>query len=163
LTERGAQDQRARAVAVVPAPSPSWYLSGVELWQLLAHGLMGPRAKLRGTSAPHLCTGRPTPRGQELRLCNFAPDTVRFEILVHLLTSQNHQSEPESGAVGSHLQGGGSAHHCSEMVYLWYKQGILCTGECGALAALVSRREGVPAGGAEGAGQNTSPRTCQAR
>jgi hypothetical protein len=52
----------------------------------------------------------------------------------------------QTRAVRSHLQGGGSAHHCSEMVYLWYKQGILCTGACGALAALVSRREGAPVG-----------------
>jgi hypothetical protein len=33
-----------------------------------------------------------------------------------------------------------------EMVYLWYKQGILCTAACGALAALVSRREGALVG-----------------
>jgi hypothetical protein len=30
--------------------------------------------------------------------------------------------------------------------YLWYKQGILCTGACGALAANASRREGAPVG-----------------
>jgi hypothetical protein len=38
------------------------------------------------------------------------------------------------------------AHHCSEMVHLWYKQSILCKGACGALAALVNRREGAPVG-----------------
>jgi hypothetical protein len=58
------------------------------------------------------------------------------------------------------------------MVHLWYKQGILYKGVCGALAALVSRREGALVG-ASGVGrlrvskgllsQNTfEPRTSSA-
>jgi hypothetical protein len=51
--------------------------------------------------------------------------------------------------------------HCSEMVHLWYKQGILYKGACGALAALVSRREGAPVGAREWEGVRTTfrPRT----
>jgi hypothetical protein len=39
----------------------------------------------------------------------------------------------QSRAARSHIKRRGSAHHCSEVVHLWYKQGILCTGTCGAL------------------------------
>jgi hypothetical protein len=46
------------------------------------------------------------------------------------------------------------------MVHLWYKQGILYKGACGALAALVSRQEGVPVGASGVArGCEKGPRT----
>jgi hypothetical protein len=56
------------------------------------------------------------------------------------------------------------------MVHLWYKQGILYKEACGALAALVSRREGAPVGAApehiasdiadDGSGKGTKVRAC---
>jgi hypothetical protein len=45
-------------------------------------------------------------------------------------------------------------------VQLWYKQGILYKGACGALAALVSRQEGAPVGAsgvAKECGQDAVP------
>jgi hypothetical protein len=144
-----------------------------------ARGLLG------GALRCLACSASPSAKKKNCRL--FGSLAVRRDLIcVHARCALAHSPRPasfltaavasgngisstgeQSRAGRSHLQGGGSARHCSEMVHLWYKQGILYKGACGALAALVSRREGPPVGasgvgGSAGQGchfQYTSPLT----